>query len=63
MPVEAVPDLATAVAAMVLRYSYTFVAAHQAGHDELPGTMPHQAVIAWRAAAMMAELMTAASEV
>jgi len=66
MPIEEKPDLPTAVAAMTTRYTYTFVAKavadHHAGHDELPGTMPYNAVLAWRAALTMMELMTAVDE-
>lgn len=63
MPFEETPDLPTAVAAMTLKYPYTAVAKaiaeHLAGHDGLPGTMPYNAVLAWRAALRMMELMAA----
>lgn len=54
------PDLATAIAAMTVKLPYSAVAEaiadHQNGRDDLPGTMRHQAVIAWRAACKALEI-------
>lgn len=48
------PDPAIAAAAVVCRQRYTdvarAVAAYEAGERPLPGTLDHDAVIAWRAA-------------
>ena len=62
MPIDTTttPDLATAIAAMTVKLPYHMAAEsvhdHLNGRDDLPGTLRHQAVIAWRAACMAFEL-------
>jgi len=54
------PDLATAIAAMIVKLPYDTAAEsvhdHLNGRDDLPGTLRHQAVIAWKAARMAFEM-------